>query len=243
MKDLRALIPIAVLFGVIFFVGYTVRYIETTLGFTTDTAVINFLKGFILEYGLIVSFIGAFLEGLLLIGWYFPGSFIIFLSVILSGSPERAAVSVAVVTLAMYFAYVVNYILGRYGWYKVLARFGMQELITDAQKKIETHAPKAFFFSFWQPGLASFTSTAAGVLRLTWKSFFLYAGASLVFWNVFWGILAYTVGESIIETLFNPYAILAFIFVWGSYKLYEEWGKTEQHLAPVEVTIDSKNVQ
>lgn len=223
MQELRGMIPLLFIIGILFGIGYTVNYFETLYGFTSEKAVLDFLKTFILKYGLIVSFIGAFLEGLLLIGWYFPGSFIIFLTVILSGSPERAVLSVAVITLAMYSAYATNYVLGKHGWYRVLSKFGLEDMIHDAQRKLEKHTFKAFLFSFWQPGLASFTSTAAGVLQIPWKVFALYAFVALAGWNIFWGTLAYTFGETVIQTLFNRYVILSMASVWLLFKLYELW--------------------
>jgi membrane protein DedA with SNARE-associated domain len=224
---------------VIISIGYALSYVEGLYGFTSEAVVIDFLKTFILKYGLIVSFIGAFLEALLLIGWYFPGSFIIFLSVILSGSIPNAILSVCVITVAMFSAYAVNYMLGRYGWYHVLAKFGLEIAIKDAEGKLNRHAPKAFFFSYWQPGLASFTSTAAGVLKYPFTRFLMLSLAALVVWNTFWGVLAYTVGESILETLFNRYVILALAIAWVSFKLYEDWKKGKFESASTDTKSNS----
>jgi membrane protein DedA with SNARE-associated domain len=172
-------------------------------------------------YGLPLSFVGAFLEGLFCIGWYFPGSSIIFLSVIFAGSAQYAALSVVVVTTALYLAYCCNYFLGKHGWHRLLVRFGMQNQLDDAERQLNRHGLRAIFFTFWNPGLASLVATAAGTLRYPFKRFALASFVALSIWNTFWGVLAYVVGEKIIEYVFSYTFILIMIGVWIVVRIIE----------------------
>ena len=72
------------------------------------------------QYGLWIVFISALIEGFLLVGLYFPGGFIIFLGVIsAAGNVMRAIEVVSVVSIAFFISYILNYIIGKYGWYKL----------------------------------------------------------------------------------------------------------------------------
>jgi membrane protein DedA with SNARE-associated domain len=210
--------------AIVLAVLYGVRYALEWVGLPADNDIlIAYLKDWIQVYGFSVSIIGAFLEGLLLVGWYFPGSFIIFLTVILAGSIPNTIVAVLVVSLGMYSAYIVNFLLGKYGWHTLLSRFGLDAAIDDAKQRLEKYGTRAIFFSFWNPGLASFTATAAGVIRYSFVRFLIEAALAILVWNTFWGIIAYNIGEQVLKMLFNWYFIGAILFGWALLKIYELW--------------------
>jgi membrane protein DedA with SNARE-associated domain len=91
-------------------------------------------RGWIATYGYPIVLIGSFFEALLLIGWYFPGSVIIFLSVILAPTPQSAVVSVILVTCGLYAGYTFNFFLGTYGWYRLFLLWGIRAQLEDAQR-------------------------------------------------------------------------------------------------------------
>ena len=64
------------------------------------------------QYGLIVIFVCAIIEGMLFAGWYFPGSFVIVLGVFLAGDDYLQLFGVfAVTTLGLLIAYLFNFYL------------------------------------------------------------------------------------------------------------------------------------
>ncbi len=146
-------------------------------------------------YGLQLVFLGSFLEALLLVGLYFPGSLVIFLGVGLASSGTEAFVSVLAVSAGMFGGYLLNYMLGRYGWYRVLLRLGLRPGIERAQHKMQQSDVRYIFYTFWNPGLAAFTTTAAGILQQPPKRFFYLCVAAIVVWNTFWGVLVYSLGR------------------------------------------------
>ncbi len=174
---------------------------------------IDLMKDFIAEYGYLVVFVGAFLESLLLIGWYVPGSLVILLSVILAPTPEAAALSVVIVMLGLWSGYVLDFFLGKYGWYKLLVAFGIKQYIEEAQAKLTRYGVIAIFSSFWSPGLASFTSTAAGVLQYQVFKFLATSAIAVALWGVFWGSAFYFLGERALVLLSWPFVIFV-IVVW-----------------------------
>lgn len=158
------------------------------------------LRGYFEQYGVVVVFVSAFLEGLLLVGVYYPGSLAIFLGVILAvGHPWQAVAVVAATSVGLWLAYTANYFLGRHGWYKVLAKFGLADEIERTRMRLDRYFAATFFFGYFGPNFAALVSTAAGVLRVPLVKFLTYSTIYLLAWNVFWGLLVYNLGDAALE--------------------------------------------
>ncbi len=163
------------------------------------------------RYGLWVVFISALVEGFLLLGQYFPGGVIIFLGVITAGKDiPRAIEVVLVVCLSFFIGYSLNYLVGKYGWYKLLGKFGLAGSIDASKEKIMKHGLSAVFLSYWDPNFASITATAAGILNVSFKKFSLYSAAGIIVWNTFWGTLVYTLGEAALKITGLKWVLIIF---------------------------------
>ncbi len=147
------------------------------------------------KFGLIVLLVSAFIEGTLLFGGYFPGVFVIFISVVSANSVLEATVRVAVGTLGLFLAHNTNYFLGKYGWYRLLAKFGLNSSIKESQEKIIKYGPTAFFTSYWMPSIGALTDTAAGILHMPFKKFISYSVSAVIFWDLLVGLIVYFLGE------------------------------------------------
>jgi membrane protein DedA with SNARE-associated domain len=146
-------------------------------------------------YGLPAVFLSAIVEGMLLVGGYYPGVFVIFLGVVLAGGISEAALVVVVVTAGLFLAHLFNYVLGRYGWYVLLMRFGMEEAVSRAQKRLLKKGPIAIFLSYWMPSIGAIADTAAGIIHMPFRTFLKFSFLSVVAWDIFWGVLVYILGE------------------------------------------------
>ena len=149
------------------------------------------------KYGLITIFVSAIIEGLLLIGWYYPGSLVIFLGVIFANKdiPQIAEV-ILVATMGLFIAYIIDFFLGKYGWYRLFLAFGLKESLNSAQHRLTKYGLTGIFISYWQPNLAALTSTAAGILYFPFRKFLLYSLISVITWNIFWSAVVYFFGEA-----------------------------------------------
>jgi membrane protein DedA with SNARE-associated domain len=177
------------------------------------------LRVLIEQYGIPFVLVGAMLESLLFVGIYFPGSIIIFLGVGLAPDALMAVYMVGAVSLGMALGYIVDYLLGRYGWYRLLQRFGLQRQLETARENLEKNEVRYIAYTFWNPGLAAFTATAAGIGQIPFWRFAPVALGAIVFWNTLWGFLVYGLGESAlaivsVKTLFIILGIL-FLFECG----------------------------
>ena len=183
-------------------------------GLPSGDELLSIIRNFFEKYGLIVVFVSAILEALLFIGWYFPGSTVIFLGVILAApNPIRAALVVLLVTAGLLIGYTGNYLLGRYGWYRVLLKIGSRGALDEYQRRLERHGGLAIWATYWQPGLASLTSTAAGILNYPFRSFFLHSLAAVAVWDLFWGFIAYFFGEAALSALGIRFILLIIVGV------------------------------
>lgn len=155
-------------FGLVLLLGVT----WWALDLPPEAELIRTISNWLATYGLVVIFLGSILEAILFVGFYFPGSLIIFLGVGLAPNPLQALYAVIAVSLGMLCGYHINYIVGRYGWYRIFLKLGMKKGLENAQAKMQNNDIRYIFYTFWNPGLASFTSTAAGILHLPYVRFY-----------------------------------------------------------------------
>ena len=103
----------ALIFYLALFVLWTINVIPEPKG------ILEFLESLYNSYGLGGLFIASFLEGIVYLGLYFPGSFIIALAVFLSdGKFISLFIITILVTLALIVTSIINYLLGRYVLFK-----------------------------------------------------------------------------------------------------------------------------
>lgn len=218
----KALLPLSVL-GVFLLLYLAWRF----FGLPPEERLIEIARFYFDKYGLAILLVSSVVEGTVLVGWYYPGSLIIFLGVILAGKDiEKVAVAVGTITLGLFFAYIINFLLGKYGWYRLLLKFGLRNALEDAKERVSKHGLIAIFMSYWQPNLAALVATSAGILDFSFTKFFLYSLIAVSIWNTFWGTLVYFVGEGALSLVGLRFVFLA-IFVWIIYRIWNGRGKEE----------------
>ena len=183
---------------------------------------IEIARSYFDAYGLITIFISSILEGVLLVGWYYPGSLVIFLGVIFAGHDAvRVTEVISVVTAGFFIAYALNFSLGKYGWDRGLLVLGLREALERAQRRLANYGLRVIFLTYWHPNLAGLTSTAAGILHIPFKKFFFYSCISAILWNIFWGSLVYFLGEQAL-TLIGFRFVLIILGIWILVRIFSE---------------------
>ena len=201
-----------------------------------EAELIEIARAYFEKYGLVTVLVSAIIEGLLLIGWYYPGSLVILLGVIFAGKNIPHVIEVvSVVTLGLFIAYIINFFLGKYGWYRLLLAFGLKEPLENAQHRLIKYGLSGIFISYWQPNLAALASTAAGILHFSFRKFLLYSLVSVVTWNIFWGTLVYFLGEASLSFVGLKFAFIA-IGIWIAFRLISRKIKREPTKTETEVT-------
>jgi membrane protein DedA with SNARE-associated domain len=199
---------------VFLFVFASLYLVWEMLDLPPEDVLLGIARSYFERYGLITVFIGAFVEGLLLIGWYFPGAIVILAALLLAGHNPWAAAQVLMATIAgLSVAYLVNFLLGKYGWYRLLIAFGLREGLERAKARLTKYGLSAIFTTYWQMNLASLTSTAAGILHFPAAKFVLISVVACVAWITFWGSMIFFLGQAA-TALVSLRVIIAVIAAW-----------------------------
>ena len=215
-KSFREKIPEAL--GITLLLGSYLAFFIFVRGRILDAetllALIQDLYG---TYGYYLVFLGAFLEATFLISLYLPGATVVLLGAALSRTGViEFPIALSLTILGFITGYTINYILGKYGWYRVLARLGLKKGIEIAKARLENSQSKTILLGYFHPSSASFIATAAGVLRVPFKKFFLLSLLSQLFWSLLWGSLAYVFGITLVE-LFLKYfgfVVVGLVGIW-----------------------------
>ncbi len=211
-----AIVPLVILS---IFAVFTIIY--KYLGLPSFDEIVELAKGAYAEYGYWVVFIGAVAEGILFANWYLPGSVIVVMSVVFAKENGLSVFWVInCITLGFLLTAMINYSLGRYGWYRLLLKFGMKDTLERAKQKTEKHGLKIIFGTYFHPNLGSLIATSAGILRLPVVKFFTYSLVALLAWNAFWGILVYYTGDFILN-LVTYKSLIMILMAWVVVLLFE----------------------
>jgi len=175
------------------------------------------------RYGLAIVFISAYLEALLLIGWYFPGTLVIIFAMIVAvAEPARYVETAAFAGCGLYCGQVTNFFAGKYGWYRLLLAFGLREPLESAKQRLIRYGLSAIFTTYWQANLASCISTAAGILQFPAQRFVVLALMAQTLWFVFWATLIFLLGPAALS-LAGFRMILLLILIWIAARLIYRW--------------------
>lgn len=150
-------------------------------------------------FGLPALFVVSVIEAMLVIGGYFPGGLVIVIAVVLADSAVGAVTTVAVAIAGLFIGHVCNYLLGRYGWYKLLVKFNLTGSLKNAKERLRKRGLITAFGTYWMSSVAAVLDTAAGVLHIYWFRFVVYSFTFTAFWGIFFGTLFYSVGETAIQ--------------------------------------------
>jgi membrane protein DedA with SNARE-associated domain len=207
-------LPLAVL--AVFLILYAVW---VALDLPPEETIIAIAKSYLDRYGVVIVLVSAYLEGLLVIGWYFPGTLVIIFALIVSGQDiPRVAQVAALAGSGLFAAYVTNFYAGKYGWYRLLLAFGLRAPLENAQRRLIRYGLSAIFTSYWQANLASVISTAAGILQFSTSRFLVYSLVAEAFWITFWASLIFFLGRAALS-LAGFRMILLMILIWIALRL------------------------
>ncbi len=214
MQHLKQFLPILIL---TFFYGILFLLFRDKI--PNADGILLWLQDFYRHYGYPVVFISALLEGSFPIGLYVPGSTAILLGAALSKTGTlQFPLVIILATIGFVSAQCINYFLGRFGLYHLLARFGLEKGIVSAEHKLRHHRKKTLFLGYLHPASASFLSTAAGIIKIPFPEFLLISFLSQLLWSLIWGTLAYIVGVILVEFFvkyFTIVVIIGIIIWWG----------------------------
>jgi len=170
--------------------------------------IIEFLSVNFRDFGAIILLLSSLIEGLVVVGLYFPGSTIILLGATLAGAGVLPLWSVILwTTLGLIIPYLINYWLGLKGGEKFLEKIGFK-----GSEKLRTHIEKSNLSYLWvtfHPNIAAVAAVIMGVLKVDIKKALIGLVLGQFFWSTFWGLCFYFFGMYI----FNRIALFAIVII------------------------------
>ena len=184
------------------------------VGLPTFAEIVTYAETQYETHGYWVVFLAALAEGVLLLNWYFPGSVVSVMGVLFAIEGRQSVVlTVGLISLALFIMTFVNYFLGKYGWYRLLAKFGLKKEIDRVQERILKHGIKYMLIGYFHPHTASLIATAAGVLHMDFWRFAFYTFVAYAFWMTVWLTVAYTFGAEFLA-LISFQNLLVLVGLW-----------------------------
>ena len=214
LGSLKDFLKLAIVPLVLLLIILSVLLVYKISGIHPRDSVTQIAEKYFEKYGLWVVFFGALAEGLLFLNWYLPGSVIIVFSVVLAGRDlGNVTLVVSLVIIAFFITSILNYLLGKHGWYHLFMKFGLKEPLERIKRRVEKHGLSIIFGTYLHPNIGALTATSAGILKLPFRKFLFYSMAALLFWNSLWGIVVYLIGPLILE-YWGLWFVTTVMIVW-----------------------------
>ncbi len=168
--------------------------------------IIGFLESLYNNYGLVGLFIASFLEGIVYLGLYFPGSFIIVLVVLLSDGKFISLLNISlIVALALTLTSMINYVLGRH--------FVARPLRETKEIKTKRKMSKGFFLSLLHPNALAFYFFNLGLKKRNFWNI-IFVPLIIIPYGFLLASLFYLAKPILEENSENPYVMITFISFW-----------------------------
>ncbi len=196
-------------------------------GLPLDDEWITIAERFFLKNLYLTVFLGAVVEGLLLINWYLPGSIIIVFGIVFArNNGESALLVLILVMIAFFITCLINYALGKYGWYRLLLRFGLEHPLERAKQKTSKTGLRIILTTYFHPNFGALIATSAGILHYSFRKFVLYSLAAIVGWNTLWGTITYFLGPTALKfvTFRTLFAVLVIWLIYLAVIFYKKRG-------------------
>jgi len=158
-------------------------FVREPLGLPGIDTLAEIAKGFFERYGLIALYVSAVIESLFMISFYFPGSLVVILAILVSDRSIPALGAIVLIGWASVLtATVINYWLGKEGAYRILLKLGSEKSILDMQAWLEKRGRWAIFFSAVHPNLLAITNICMGIARAGLLRTLTLSFISILFW-------------------------------------------------------------
>lgn len=158
------------------------------------------------QFGLLGLFIASFLEGIVYLGLYFPGSFIVALAVILSDGTFNSLLSISlVVALALTITAFINYFLGRR-----IPKSDLDKKLVFNERNIIS---KGLFISMLHPNSLAFYFFNAGIQQHNFLKI-LFVPVIMIPYGLALGYLFYSIKETLKTAIESPYIMITAILIW-----------------------------
>ena len=135
------------------------------------------------QYGLALLFFGLIIEGLFMVGFYFPGSVVAFGAVIFLGKTYVDILLIILIgSIALILVNILNYMLGKHGYYKLLEKFGAKGTIERMKIRFDKNKNGTILLFSSSPNFLAIISIYAGIVKTNLKEYLRFISLCILFW-------------------------------------------------------------
>lgn len=196
--------------------------------FPSGQALVEQLTSIYGRFGYEIVTLGSLMEALVLVNLFTPGVVAVGLGAIFSRSGQLDLTLVIIfAVLGSLVGYMLDFLLGRFGFRELVDRMGYGQIIDETKHKIERFGFQTFSLGFMHPNLGALIALTAGTLRMDFKKFFLLSFLSTLVWYILWGLFIFALGQ-IFLTILTRYIFIIFILVGAAWLLMTIYGQTRK---------------
>lgn len=178
------------------------------------------------RFGYEVIFLGSLLEALILVNFFIPGAAAVAFGAVFARSGEvDLALAVIFASLGAIIGFLIDFLLGYFGFGQIFKKLGYGQLLERAKEKIQS-SYSAFSLGFIHPNLGSLVSLAAGTIKMRFLSFLGISALSTVAFFCLWGILFFAAGE-VLLILLTRYFFVIMLLILSFWILTIIYGKSK----------------
>lgn len=175
------------------------------------------------RYGYEILFLGALLEACVVVNVFAPGMVALAFGGVFAMTGQLNLIyAILAATLGAQVGYTIDFLLGHFGFSKVIERLAGIEALGKIKKQVDKADIKIFSLGFFHPNLGSVVALAAGTVEMKFKKFIILSSISTLVWFGVWGVLVYMLGDIVLELLskYLSYIGISFTTVWLLLFLY-----------------------
>nr|VFK65072.1 MAG: membrane protein DedA, SNARE-associated domain [Candidatus Kentron sp. UNK]VFK71367.1 MAG: membrane protein DedA, SNARE-associated domain [Candidatus Kentron sp. UNK] len=173
----------------------------------------SWLELFFESHGLVAICMVSFIENIVGMNSYFPGSVVILVAMAMTaGDVEQALLTFSAIYLPAIFAHNTNFLLGRFGSGKMVMDTGVQNKVSGKRS-----LALMYFLTFWHPHFTALSCFASGYEGIPYRKFAYLFFIISFFWNSVWAIFMYKVGGFYGKESNLTFIMVIYIVLWGAY--------------------------
>lgn len=211
MRFLKLLLSLDILIPVFGLVVYLVTFFVFRGTLPSGEELIADFGTIYAKFGYKIIFLAALLEALIFINFLVPGQLAMVLGIVFAKTGHiNLNLVILTIVAGAFCGYLLDYLIGYFGFYNAFKKTEYIKYLKKAQTQITKLGWKALFLGFIHATVGSFTSVAAGTLKINLFKFSSLALLATTFWISIWGALIYSFGDIFINLL-TKYLLISLV--------------------------------
>lgn len=210
---------------VVLVLSYTLAFFIIRGSVPTGHELINDFSSIYARFGYYIIFISALLEALVVLSFFVPGLLGMSMGALFARTGHtQLSLVILTASLGLIIGYTIDFLLGRFGFSRLVRKIGYGRLIDIAHQKLIAYKNRGLLLGFIYPNIAAFLSLVTGTAKHSFVTFLLLSVLGTLFWVSLWAVLIFFIGDIFLKVFTNYFYILIIIGV-GIFFFVQNRGK------------------